>query len=71
MSIGAYIDCDLCSDTPTATGASGDFRRRLRGDVRALGWIRVRVGGRMLDVCGQCVRERLEAHRAREEAKDG
>lgn len=56
MSIGAYLDCDECSETPFAMAARGDFRRRLREEAKGRGWKRIRSGGRVLDICDRCAR---------------
>ena len=57
MSIGAYLDCDVCSDTPFAESAKGDFRRKMREQAKARGWRRVLRDGRVLDVCDKCIQE--------------
>lgn len=58
MSIGAYLDCDLCSYTCYATQAVNGFRQQLRDQARKDGWGRVREGDGWLDLCPRCLAKR-------------
>lgn len=57
MSIGSYLDCDVCSYAPFADDTERNFRQRLRYEAKLEGWKRVRRDGRVLDVCASCAKD--------------